>query len=142
MSCVAACVRQYCKDLGINNILSEKKIFEIVNVKNLDEGLDEIELFSILENIFKDKQVIANNYFRNVEANFSEIAKDLSKEGSWIAFIHPETEWNMLLLLIKSLIIKYISEILSNRRYWKRFRSWGNCWSRKFCLYLVTSGCK
>lgn len=90
MSCVAACVRQYCKDLGIKNILSEKKIFEIVNVKNLDEGLDEVELFRILEEIFKNKKVIANNYFRNVGANFSDIAKDLSKEGSWIAFIHPD----------------------------------------------------
>jgi len=90
MSCVAACVRQYCKDLGIKNILSEKKIFEIVNVKNLDEGLDEVELFRILEQIFKEKEVIANNYFRNVGANFSDIAKDLSKEGSWIAFIHPD----------------------------------------------------
>ncbi|WP_312299215.1 hypothetical protein [Chryseobacterium sp.] len=90
MSCVAACVRQYCKDLGISNILSEKKIFEIVGIKNLDEGLDELELLRILEDIFKDKEVIASNYFRNVGANFSEIAKDISKEGSWIAFIYPE----------------------------------------------------
>ncbi|KMQ69643.1 hypothetical protein ACM39_00845 [Chryseobacterium sp. FH2] len=89
MSCVAACVRQYCKDLGISNILSEKKIFEIVGIKNLDEGLDELELLRILEDIFKDKEVIASNYFRNVGANFSEIAKDISKEGSWLASIHP-----------------------------------------------------
>ncbi|MDR4891691.1 MULTISPECIES: hypothetical protein [unclassified Chryseobacterium] len=90
MSCVAACVRQYCKDLGVSNILSENKIFEIVGIKNLNEGLDELELLRILEDIFKDKEVIASNYFRNVGANFSEIAKDISKEGSWIAFIYPE----------------------------------------------------
>lgn len=90
MSCVAACVRQYCKDLGIKNILSEKKIFELVSIKNLDEGLDELELLRILEYIFKDKEVVASNYFRNVGADFSEIAKDISKEGSWIGFIFPE----------------------------------------------------
>lgn len=90
MSCVAACVRQYCKDLEIKNILSEKKIFELVSIKNLDEGLDELELLRILEYIFKDKEVVASNYFRNVGADFSEIAKDISKEGSWIGFIFPE----------------------------------------------------
>ncbi len=90
MSCVAACVRQYCKDLGIKNILSEKKIFELVSIKNLDEGLDELELLRILEHIFKDKEVVASNYFRNVGADFSEIAKDISKDGSWIGFIFPE----------------------------------------------------
>ncbi|AJW64572.1 hypothetical protein VO54_03133 [Elizabethkingia miricola] len=90
MSCVAACVRQYCKDLKIKNILSEKKIFELVNVKNLDEGLDELELLNIFEKIFKDKKVVASNYFKNVGANFSQIAKDISKDGSWIGFIYPE----------------------------------------------------
>ena len=70
--------------------MTEKQFFEIVNVKNFNEGLDELELLKILEKIFDTKQIIASNYFKNIDANFSEIVRDITNEGSWIALIHPE----------------------------------------------------
>ncbi|GEM_PF-737259 len=100
-TCVAACLKQYSKDVGMTTKLSEREIFDLANVKEFSQKMDELEIQIVMSKIFKQKEIHASSYFRNINADFGVIAKDISKEGSWIAFVHPANGYKHAIIVDK-----------------------------------------
>ncbi|NHN25544.1 hypothetical protein FIA58_007630 [Flavobacterium jejuense] len=86
MSCAAACIKQLAKYDGIE--ISEELVRKFAGTDDF-LGTTDLGIVSGLEEVFKNKQIIANTYFRNSEKQIPEIIRDISKDGSWIASIHP-----------------------------------------------------
>jgi hypothetical protein len=86
MSCAAACIRQYAKDNKIE--ITEKLIRELAGTDAV-LGTTDIGIIKGLEDVFKNKEILSNTYFRNSEEIMPQILKDISEDGSWIASIHP-----------------------------------------------------
>lgn len=86
MSCAAACIRQYAKDNKIE--ITEKLIRELAGTDTV-LGTTDIGIIKGLEDVFKNKEILSNTYFRNSEEIMPQILKDISEDGSWIASIHP-----------------------------------------------------
>lgn len=85
MSCAAACIRQLAEDNGIK--LTEVQVRIAAGTSK--SGTAPIGIVMALEDFFKEKIIITKNYFRNEESLMPTIIKDVTKEGSWIAEIHP-----------------------------------------------------
>lgn len=86
MSCAAACIRQLAKDHGIE--MTEATIRKLAGTTE-ELGTTDLGIVLALEDVFKGKNIEALSYFRNTDEAIPDILKDISKEGSWLASIHP-----------------------------------------------------
>ncbi|AJW64570.1 Peptidase C39 family protein [Elizabethkingia miricola] len=86
MSCAAACIRQLAKDNGIE--MTESAIRKLAGTTE-ELGTTDLGMVLALEDVFKGKNIEALSYFRNTDEAMPDILKDISKEGSWLASIHP-----------------------------------------------------
>ena len=86
MSCAAACIRQLAKDHGIE--MTEAAIRKLAGTTE-ELGTTDLGIVLALEDIFTSKNIEALSYFRNTDEAMPDILKDISKEGSWLASIHP-----------------------------------------------------
>ncbi|BFO65410.1 cysteine peptidase family C39 domain-containing protein [Chryseobacterium sp. KCF3-3] len=86
MSCAAACIRQLAKDHGIE--MTEATIRKLAGTTE-ELGTTDLGMVLALEDVFKGKNIEALSYFRNTDEAIPDILKDISKEGSWLASIHP-----------------------------------------------------
>lgn len=86
MSCAAACIRQLAKDHGIE--MTEGTIRKLAGTTE-ELGTTDLGMALALEDVFKGKNIEALSYFRNTDEAMPDILKDISKEGSWLASIHP-----------------------------------------------------
>ncbi|MDR6921315.1 MULTISPECIES: cysteine peptidase family C39 domain-containing protein [Chryseobacterium] len=86
MSCAAACIRQLAKDHGIE--MTEAAIRKLAGTTE-EFGTIDLGMVLALEDVFKGKNIEALSYFKNTEEVMPDILKNISKEGSWLASIHP-----------------------------------------------------
>ncbi|GEN77849.1 cysteine peptidase family C39 domain-containing protein [Chryseobacterium hagamense] len=86
MSCAAACIRQLAKDHGIE--MTEAAIRKLAGTTE-ELGTTDLGIVLALEDVFTSKNIEALSYFRNTDEAMPDILKDISKEGSWLASIHP-----------------------------------------------------
>ena len=85
MSCAAACIRQLEKDYGID--LEEALIRELARTTK-ETGTFPDGILDALKKVFKDKEIEAGMFY-NPKISDIEMAKSISKEGSWISIIRP-----------------------------------------------------
>jgi len=86
MSCAAACIKQLAKDNGIE--ITENTIRKISNT-TIDTGTFPSGMIEGMKKSFKN-QVIDYGMKFNPKLTDIEMAKKLSDDGSWIAFILPK----------------------------------------------------
>ena len=85
MSCAAACIRQLAKDNGIE--MTESTIRKLAGTTDL--GTTDLGIELALGDIFKGKTIEALTYVKNSDELMPDIVTHISKDGSWIANIHP-----------------------------------------------------
>jgi len=83
MSCMAACVRQLIKDLGIHMSEAEVRIL----LKTADDGTFDDNVIPALKKIFKEMDIVPVK--AGSRGDLAEDAMKISRHGSWIASIHP-----------------------------------------------------
>jgi predicted double-glycine peptidase len=87
MSCAAACIRQLAKDYGIE--IEEKLIREFARTTK-QTGTFPDGILDGLKKVFKDKEIEAGMFY-DPKISDIDMAKSISKDGSWISIIRPNS---------------------------------------------------
>ena len=85
MSCAAACIRQLARDFGLE--LEERVIREFARTTK-QTGTFPDGILDGLKQVFKDKEIEAGIFY-NPKISDVDMAKSISKEGSWISIVRP-----------------------------------------------------